>query len=67
MDEKVYKRAAYLINVGKVSNAMYTILSDGVTEITSQKLSQLRAIHSLLSASVQLPFFEVIEAERATW
>ena len=42
---KMYKRAKNLVNVGEVSKAMSTILSNGVAKVDSEVLSQLRAKH----------------------
>ena len=42
---KMYKRAKKLLNMGQVSKAMSTILSNGVAKVDSEVLSQLRAKH----------------------
>ena len=64
---KMYKRAKNLVNVGEVSKAMSTILSNGVAKVDSEVLSQLKAKHPPRPSVVRLPSKEQIESDRANW
>ena len=63
--EKKYKRAKNLLNVGEVSKAMSAVLSNGVAEVDAEVLNQLAAKHPSRHARVQLPSLEQIVKERA--
>ena len=63
-DARKYKKAKDLVNVGEMSKATTTILSNGTAEINNSVLEQLRAKHPLRKKEVRLPTPEEINEER---
>ena len=62
-----YKRAKNLVNVGEISKAMGSILSNGVAKVDDEVLNQLRSKHPQRPSAVHLPSMELIKAERVSW